>query len=176
MEQGPRTEVRPIVKRGGLGWKLLSILLAVIIIAGLAVFAYMQFNDLRKGNEEKDALRSQVSSLQSQLNQLQNKSDEATKDDAEAVAATDDKAIIDTAVAYAHAEKDGANRQVMVSIDKKELPFARAQVGIAGGGGYACIFKKADNVWLRLYCSQSETEFTMQQDEIYGVPESIIKS
>lgn len=87
---------------------------------------------------------------------------------------SDTDAIIALAKAWVHAENGGENKIPKVAVEKVENGFARAAVN-AEQTGYICIYKKSDNVWLKLYCAQGDSSETTQIRSQYAVPESILK-
>lgn len=167
----PNTENMP--KKKSVYRKILIGALILFVAASFSGLIYLQLK-LQDTNQEKEALKKEATSVKLRLEELQ----EQTGGSGIAVnnGSTDDNdAIVKAAIANARATKGSENASVNAAVDKKELPFARAQVWF-DTGSVACFFKKVDGVWLQLYCAQQVSDRTKQQDALYGVPESIIRS
>lgn len=162
-----------VKRKRPIGWILLSLLL--LIGAGvLAYFLYMSTIDATKADEQLTASKAKVADLEERLTEA-GKTDEAAADTDEET--TDQQQIIDVASAYARAEKGAENAKVNVNVAKLEGDFAFVNVNVAGAiAGYSCVLKKSDDMWLRLYCGQNESEETQRLDTLYGVPKSITQS
>jgi hypothetical protein len=75
-----------------------------------------------------------------------------------------------------HGQTASAKSNIDVVVNKKVDIFARVGVTRDGATGSSCVLKQADNVWMVLYCTQSETETTKNLNQIFGVPDEVIKS
>lgn len=159
-------------------WIVATTLLTIVCIL-LAVLLFMSKNDDRQ--KQLNATRAQVATLQKENGELKKTITQAAAAAATGVRPTvdtsktsDSDAVIALAKAWVHAESGGENKVPKVSVEKIENGFARAAVNVEQTG-YSCIYKKSDNVWLKLYCAQGDSSETTQIRSQYSVPESILK-
>lgn len=176
----PFQQPEPAQKKGwGRKVALPALALLVLALGGVAYWQYFEANQAnnaeQSATDQVTTLKSEVSGLKDQLQTATATAGGTTSSQSTSSTKTDDEMIIDTVTAYVHGQKGNADAKITVTIDKKQLPFARAQVG-AGQTGYACILKKVDGSWLQLYCAQGASDFTQTQDETYEVPSSIVAS
>lgn len=160
--------------------KRLALGLAVFfLVVASGVFAYFWQHQAAQTEVQRKAAQSAQSDLKSlkiQLSKLESAQKDETKDATEPSApakSNDSDLIVATVGAYSHAHKATENAKLNIEVVKTELPFARARV-MTDDGGYACVLKKADNIWLIVFCGQG----TPLQDEldVWGVPDSMLTS
>lgn len=159
-------------------WIVATTVLALVCIL-LAVLLFMSKNDDRQ--KQLIATRTQLVTLQKENGELKKTITQAVdaattgvRPPVDTSKISDTDAIIALAKAWVHAENGGENKAPKVSVEKVENGFARAAVN-AEKAGYSCIYKKSDNVWLKLYCAQGDSSETTQIRSQYAVPESILK-
>ena len=89
--------------------------------------------------------------------------------------ADENDSIVAAVGAYAHTRVDGQNAKLGMQVTKKELPFARVIVTPEEGvGGYACVLKQSDTIWVVLFCGQG---VPLQSDlDTWGVPATMVQS
>lgn len=148
-------------------WMVLTLVLMLVA----AAFAYLFFTtqqQLTKKDAQLTSANAQVSSLREGQAAKKN-----TDDSAASSQSTDADKIVALLTADMRARVGNENTKVSVSVTNKQLPFARANVSVGEGGGYACVLKKADDIWLKLYCGQQPAPETDSVVQLYGVPAAI---
>lgn len=127
---------------------LISIIVTAVIVGG--VVYYWQYSQAKK---DKDSLNSQISSLQSQINNLENPlfagSSSGDNSQSQTSASTN----------YLASLKTFCENNVMTAgdsvgdrcvLNNSDGIFGRCDFGIQGGGGYLLIAKIIDNQWVKL--------------------------
>lgn len=152
-------------------------LLLILAIAAAVCLGWLWFQQSgRVDNLESDlsVARNDVSRLKS-ASEAEAKLNSSLEEGAPLEVVSDKDQLIQLAKAYAAAEVNGNPATLKITVAKLNLPFARVDVsGLVGGA--ACVYKKAEQQWLRLYCAQGGSDDTMMMDATYGVPKSIIES
>ncbi len=152
--------------------------LVMLLVAG--IMSYLWYgqsqqasgyqNDISSLRKETESLRTTIAALKKQNANL---GDAVVDQVANGTATqTDDEAIRAVVGARVHAYKDGADDKFTITYVKKEVPFARVGVSVEPAGGYACWLKKADDIWLVLFCGQAPP--LQAELDIWGVPSSIL--
>ena len=163
-------------KKSGTGKKVALALLMLLVLVGLGALAYWQYSVAQNAQSEKQAAQSQLTDKNTQLSSLQAKyADLQAKDDKSSttpVTLTDDQQIKQAVTAKAHTVTANEKATITVTISKKTTTFARATVS-TGDGGYYCITKKVDSVWVVLLCGQDAP--TQADIDMYSIPADIAK-
>lgn len=162
-------------------WAKVIAVIAVLIAISAGIFAYLEYSQAKQATSDKDATAQQlnasqktVSDLSSQVETLQAKlNSSTTSSSSSATTKSDEDMIKEAAIAYDQASASPTGSSLVVTVSKIELPFARADLHMSEGSGWACIFKKSGVVWLQLYCAQADSDYTLAIDEEYNVPASI---
>ena len=169
-----------LVRKKKSGKNVAMWVLAILVIA-LGGIAYWQYSMANQAKTDKESATTQSATLQNKVSNLEGQLKTATTTQSTVSQTTttsttstktDAEMITSVVTSYLHGQKGNANAKVEMSIEKMELPFARASVD----GMYTCVLKKVDGVWLQLYCAQGASDFTQTQDEVYEVPKSIAQS
>lgn len=170
---------QPVKSSRKLLYGMAVVLGVAIILAG--VFAYVWMNE----SKEVSRLQESLATSNQKINALSQSVGDADKKDLNNTSSSemlddavnsdnDNNAIIKAVSAHAHARVDSKNAKLTIVIAKKELPFARVSVSTEEAGGYSCVLKKGDDVWIVLFCGQSPP---LQEDlDQWGVPQSIFES
>lgn len=152
-------------------------IVGLLAILAAGVFAYLwmgQFRESERLQKSVDASAQEMEAMNMQMKAETETSRVDGKDDPQPAADDDKEQIIEMVGAYAHARVGDENAKLTITISKKQLPFARVSVGSEEGGGYACVLKKSDNVWIVVFCGQG---VPMQSElDQWGVPASIAES
>lgn len=154
-------------------------LLSLLAVGVMTYLWYYQKQQAISYQADNSAVNSEKASLQAQIDKLKKQNanlGNAVVDQAANGAMTDDEQIIAATKAYSHGQTSIGNASVSVVIHKKQDNFARAGVTVNNQYGFSCILKKADDTWMVLYCTQSETETTKQLNQQFGVPSTVIAS
>ena len=178
-------------KKGNMAVMVLGALLALaVIVAGITTYLWRE--QARTVGRLEESARNSDQKVESLENQLQEttkdteKTDEVAEDmPAETPVGSDKsvsssdadetKSIIETTGAYARARVGSENAKLNITIMKKQPSFARVSVmDTEGVGGYACVLKKSDDIWLVLFCGQG-VPLQSELDQ-WAVPASIIQS
>ncbi len=154
--------------------------LFLLTLLGAGVMAYLWYNqkaDVDQLNNEVASAKSGQVTLQAQIDKLKKQNANLGNAVVDTVAngttvKSDDDVIKATVTARAHARKDGADDKITITYVKKELPFARAGVSVEPAGGYACWLKKADDIWIILFCGQAPP--LQAELDSWGVPNTIL--
>jgi cytoskeletal protein RodZ len=157
------------------------VIVALLGLVGSGVFGYLWFTQKSQVNEQHKRVASadsEVASLKKQLQDTQAKDSEKPETitdtaAASAVTSSENDSVTAMVQAYAHLPKGAETSKLDIKVTKQEIPFARATV-MTEDGGYACVLKKSDTLWVVLYCGQ-DTPLQDQLD-IWGVPPSMITS
>ena len=142
---------------------VIAIIIGLLVIA-LAILGVL----LWSSRQDITFVQDELKGLHDQLNVAKQSSTSAAK--------SDDAQIILATKAYMHGQTASAKSNIDVVVNKKVDIFARVGVTRDGATGSSCVLKQADNVWMVLYCTQSETETTKNLNQIFGVPHEVIKS
>lgn len=162
-----------------------------VLLAGVFFYLWMsQSSEVSRLKEVETSNRQKIESLQGQVSEIvsdnkadsEDKTDTATPDpetsndgSTSSSDADETKSIIEMTSAHAHARVGSENAKLNIQIVKKQPSFARVSVMVEEGvGGYACVLKKSDNIWLVLFCGQG-APLQSELDQ-WGVPASIIQS
>lgn len=165
---------RPKKKKSTAVWVIVTVLLLVV----LGVMSYLlatAYADMQDKQDKLSASQEKVAELERKVSKANQENDKTTEIETD-TSNPDSEAIVKAAVAYQRAQVGAEGKTFKVSVDKLELPFARANVGAEEGGGAACFFKKVDDIWLPLYCAQGESQETNQLMSRFGVPVSLVES
>lgn len=125
-----------------------------------------------------NSAKSEVASLKDQVQKIKDKAPASQPpNDSDPVDAplTDDESIVAVVMAYAHLREGSENARLNIQVSKKVQSFVRAGLmSDEGTGGYACVLKKSDGLWVVLFCGQG----TSLQDELdaWGVPGEVLPS
>ncbi|QQS64732.1 hypothetical protein IPO96_04140 [Candidatus Saccharibacteria bacterium] len=136
-----------------------SLLSLLLVLCGIAI-VWQMLQSRTKNNEIKTA-KEQLSQLEKDKNLVQNQVSDL-KDKVKNLTAapapdtkSDDESIKDAARAYVRAVTATQNdANFTYTIMKKESDFARVNVGVPEGGGYAMVLKKSNSLWVRVYEGQ----------------------
>lgn len=166
-------------KRWNKTLSIVSVLLGLAIIAA-GVFAYLWMHQ----SSEATSLRETVSGNSKEIELLKKQTSDSTAEisdkpnsnpsgETQPAPNDDSTSIVQMVGAYAHARTGDENAKLTIAVTKKQLPFTRVSVGSEEGGGYACVLKKSDNLWIVLFCGQG---VPMQSDlDQWGVPASMVE-
>lgn len=150
------------------------IVLFIVVLVIAAVMAYLWWQAANDATMQRQAAAHAKTVAKATDAQQIDKDTPATVDPAKTGAVDDDDAaIIAMTGAYAHSMKGSETAKYNIAIVKKELPFARTTVnGVDEIGGYTCVLKKTDGIWLILFCGQSSP--LQEELDKWGVPASIL--
>ncbi len=155
---------------------VLALLLGIaVLISG--VFLYLWMNESSETSRLEKSLAESNQQVETLSQKVQTTSDDAKVTPDNETTATDDEseAIVKAVGAYAHARVAGAEADLSIQIVKKELPFVRVAVNLKEEmGGYSCVLKQPDGLWVVLFCGQSPP--LQSELDQWGVPESILQS
>ena len=173
MEQDPQ----PIVKAKDSKASLyLGVALGVSVVI-IGVLLYLWMNTSQEVSRLESSLASankQIETLSKDGSMPSGEDDEKTSEEVKDEPSSDSDAVIKMTDAYARTRIDAQNAKLVITIAKQEANFARVLVNTEDVGGYTCVLKKVDAIWVVLFCGQSPP----LQDELdqWGVPESILQS
>lgn len=161
----------PAKPNSKLPWILLVVL--ALVLGGIIIWLVMQ---LQSSNSKLSSTESDLATAKSASASDADSAtepDNSTSSDAPVTNDNDQDTVVNTTIAWITAQKGGDKEKVTVSVTKKELPFARVAVA-AEEGGYACVLKKSNDIWLIVFCGQDSP----LQDELdrWGVPTSMLSS
>ncbi|MBP7760702.1 hypothetical protein KA093_02810 [Candidatus Saccharibacteria bacterium] len=157
--------------------------LFLLTLLGAGIMTYLWYNqkaDVDQLNSEITSAKSSQTVLQAQIDKLKKQNANLGNAVVDTVAngntSTDDEQIIAATKAYSHAQSSIGSASVSVNVNKKQGEFARSGVTVDNSYGFACVLKKADNIWIVIYCAQSATETTKQLNQQFAIPTAIINS
>lgn len=159
--------------------------LMALLLTGLIVIVGILFYFWMNESKEVDRLQESLATSNQKIEALSrsvgdngaiNDGSSSASDvlDQAVVSDSDNNAIIKMTSAQAHARVDSETAKLTIVIAKKELPFARVSVSTEEAGGYTCVLKKVDDVWVVLFCGQSPP--LQEELDQWGVPDSMIQS
>lgn len=147
-------------KHGDRRW-LLPVLSVVVVLAlvaaGMAVYFWRQaVHEVAVERKAADAASAKVTSLEAlQDKQATNEAQTPPSPENENVPSGDGASAVQTVVAYARAQQGGENATVNATLVKELDNFARVSVMSEGAGGYTCVLKRSEGIWLIVFCGQS---------------------
>lgn len=158
---------------------ILGILLALAVV-GIGILIYLwqvQVGEVSARKADVTKAENTIKSLKKQLTSQSIAKEAASQDNDQQVTTqpqvdSDEVLIKKTVTAHAHLRLGSETNVITVQQVKQDNNFARASVSTGEIGGYACVLKKADGIWLILFCGQG---LPLQSElDQWGVPASML--
>ena len=155
------------------------VVLSVFLVLALAAAGvlgwlwYQQGEDIEAARSDLKSNRSQISQLQNELSEAKTSTDE--KETSIPVAKADSELLIDAVKANIDANVNEDSDNARIEIMKMDGDFA--SINISGPtAGVGCMYKKSNEMWLKLYCAHQIGGEIERLNELYGVPESFTQT
>ncbi len=151
----------------------LGLLLCIALVTA-GVFFFLWTGESKNAADLQSSLDTSNQQIESLNEQLANASStpEPAAPTSPMPVVDEDTAITDAVGAYVHTQVVSEHDELTMQVSKKESPFARVLVSASDGGGYACVLKQSDGIWVVLFCGQG-VPLQSELDQ-WGVPDSVL--